>query len=162
MLKSVHLATVALKDELIAALRSELSTARTDRLRADSDRNAAVSKAFELLTPKPAEVAKPGVIVRRPVPEPETLDLSKVDPTDNHALAAIAVSEMGGGRLNASALQSKIESLRGQVLLAQAAKRARAQEVGTVTDTPQMDIPPDIAAMIDAAEAKGKEQARAN
>lgn len=153
---SVHLATLALKDELIAFLRTELSEARADRLRAEEARDAAVSKAIEILTPKPAEASTPEVRTpREPLPIPETLDLSMVDPTDNAAITTIARSEMPSGKINASFLVQKIESVRAQVYLAHAAKAERAKEVGTI-----QEIPDDIAAMIDGAITKGKEQAR--
>jgi hypothetical protein len=158
--KSVHLAHMALKDEQIALLRSELSNAREDRLRAETARDAAVAQAFTLLAPRPAEVGSPEVNKRTRQPEPPTLDLAEVDPTDNAALAQLALREMPAGKRNASLLQHKIASIRTQVYAAIAAKSERAKEVGTVA-APQ-DTPSWVSDMIDGAIAQGKEQARTN
>lgn len=155
---SVHLATLALKDEQIAALRNELSVARADRLRAEEARDAAVTKSFELLTPKPVEVLRPEARVREPKVAPKTLDLAEVDPTDNVALRDLALAEMSG-KANATHLMQKMESIRGQVYMARAAKSERAREVGTVR-APAEPVPEDINAMIDNAIAQGKQQAR--
>jgi hypothetical protein len=153
---SVHLATTALKDELIARLREELSVARADRLHAEAARDAAVGKAFELLTPKAAAVVIPDAkIQREPRPAPPTLDLSEVDPTNNSAIRDIALSEMPSGKVNANFLIQKMESVRAQVYLAHAVKAEKAREVGTISEVPSV-----VEAMIDAAIIAGKEQAR--
>ena len=150
--KSFHLALMALKDEQIAFLRNELSVARTDRLRADAARDAAVAKAFELL--KPAEVATPEARIRTPRPQPKTLDLAEVDPTDNNAIRDLALAEMPAGTANATFLLNKMESIRSQVYAAKAARSARAREVGSI------EVPQAVNEIIEAAIAKGKEQAR--
>jgi hypothetical protein len=152
--KSVHLALVALKDEQIKSLRDELSVARTDRLRSEAARDAAVLKAFELLTPKPVEVITPGARVREPRPTPETLDLSLVDPTDNNAIRDLALNEMPSGKASANLLMAKMENIRKQVYAAIAAKSARAREVGTI------EMPQSVSDQIDAAMEQGKQQAR--
>jgi hypothetical protein len=148
---SVHLATMALKDELIASLRSELSVARTDRLRADAARDAAVARSFELLTPRTAQVAPAGE--KTPRKEVPTLDLSEVDPTDNNAIRDLALREMPG-KASAGLMVQKMESIRAQVYLARLAKSERAKEVGTI------EVPESVNTQIEDAIAKGKEQAR--
>lgn len=152
--KSVHLAHMALKDEQIATLRNDLSVARTDRLRSEAARDAAVTKAFELLTAKPAEVATPEARIRTPRPAPKALDLAEVDPTDNAAIRDIALSEMPAGKGNATLLMNKMGSIRGQVYAAIAAKSVRAREVGNI------EVPRSVNDQINAAIAQGREQAR--
>ncbi|HEV2709151.1 MAG TPA: hypothetical protein VGU67_02960 [Edaphobacter sp.] len=148
---AVHLATLALKDEQIATLRADLSAARADRIRSEESRDAAITKVFDLLTPKQPSAPEPR-IPREPRPAPPTLDLAEIDPADTDAIRDIAISEMPSGKINASFLMQKIESVWTQVHLARAAKAERAKEVGT--------IPADVSTMIDEAIAKGKEQAR--
>lgn len=150
--RSVHLAHMALMSEQIAALRNELSVARTDRLRAEASRDAAIAKAFEVLSPKPAEVVSPEVRTHTPRAEPETLDLSQVDPSDNRAIRDLALAEMGGGKASATLLLTKMDNIRKQVYAAIAAKSVRASEVG--------NIPQSVNDLIDSAISQGKEQAR--
>jgi hypothetical protein len=160
ILKSVHLAHMALKDEQIAALRNDLSVARTDRLRSETARDVAVAKAFELLTPKPAEVVRPEARIRTPQPAPPpTLDLAEVDPTDNDAIRDLALAEMPAGKGNATLLMSKMESIRNQVYAAKAAKVARSREIGRI-DAPT--APQHVIDAIEVAIAQGKQQARTN
>lgn len=154
ILRSVHLAHLALKDEHIASLRSELSVARTDRLRAEAARDAAVTKAFDLLTPKPAEAAKTEVRPRREKAATPARDLSQIDPNDQEAIRDIALSEMSPGKTNATFLTQKMASIKAQIHQARAAKHVRATEVGPP--------PENIAAMIDNAISDGKERAGVN
>lgn len=151
----VHVATVALKDEHIASLHKELAIARAERIRAEEARDSAVNKLIEALTPKP--LAIPQKVVREPKPPTPELDLSRIDPMDQGSIRDIALSEMPSGKISASLLMSKMENIKTQVLLAHAAKADRAKEVGTVQVAA---IPDEVAALIDGAIAKGKEQAR--
>jgi hypothetical protein len=151
---AVHLATLALKDEQIAFLRKQLDEAHEECRRAGEARDAAVSKAFEILTPKPAP-ERGARAPREPRTPPQTLDLAEVDPTDTAAIRDIALSEMPAGRINPNFLIHKIENIRNQVYLARAAKSERAKEVGVI-----QEVPAAITEMIESAITTGREQAR--
>lgn len=154
--KALHTAIVAVKDEQIQNLREELVAARADRLQADASRDAAIEKLIEAMTPKPAP--PPPRFVRRdqtePATPPKTLDLSEVDPNDKKAIRDIAISEMPSGKQSGTMLLQKMESIRAQAIIAQAAKRERSKEVGVLS------APESVMAKIEAAEQEGRERAR--
>lgn len=154
--KALHTAIVAVKDEQIQNLREELATARADRLQADASRDAAIEKLIEAMTPKPQPIPR---FVRRdqqatPMEKPDTLDLAEVDPNDKQAIRAIAFTEMPPGKPSASHVLQKMESIRAQIVIAQAAKRQRAMEPGVLS------VPESVMAKIAAAEQEGIDRAR--
>jgi hypothetical protein len=153
--KALHTAIVAVKDEQIQSLREELAAARADRLQADASREAAIENLIEAMTPKPLPTPR---FIRRdqaePHSEPPTLDLAEVDPNDKIAIRNLALREMPTGKNSASHVLQKMESIRAQAIIAQAAKRQRAMEPGVLS------APESVMAKIEAAEQAGREQAR--
>jgi len=158
--RATHLALMAAKDEQIAALRDELSVSRSDRVAAEQARDAAITRALDILTPQPAIVAAaPAPRTERTVPP--TLDLAEVDPADTAAVRDLALNEMPAGKVSARLLLHKMDNIRAQIHAARAAKSARAMEVGTIA-TAAPEPPAWVGSAIEEAIAKGREQARAN
>ena len=149
----MHVALLALKQEQIVALRLEVSDARARAERAEQARDAAIAKAFEVMTARPIEMV---ALPRERRAAPPELDLSRIDPSDNSAIRDLALNEMPGGKANASLLQAKMENIRTQVRAAHAAKAARAREVGAMAEPP----PKTVNDQIEAAIAAGRERAR--
>lgn len=157
--RSTHLALMALKDEQIASLREELATSRADRAAAEQARDVAITKALDILTPKPHPIPL-SPLLQPPRPEPPTLDLAEVDPGDTQAVHDLALREMPAGKVGANLLLHKMNSIRTQIHAARAARAARAMEVGTIAAP--AETPAWVGNAIEEAMARGREQAGAN
>ncbi len=132
--------TIAAKDETIAALR-ETNAALLAFINRLTD-----AKAAPVETAKTPRLRKPS----------KAVDLADVDPTDNEALAHLALREMGTSA-SMSHLQRKVEHIRRQVVQAHA---DRKQERGQTAMLAEATAPAEVIDKIEAAIRQGQEDAR--
>lgn len=149
-----HGLVVAGKDETIAVQRETIDDLR-ESLRAERDLRAATEKRIlelveKSMTPPPAPERRRLHRPEEPSAQPETLDLTMVNPSDNEALALLAMREVPqGAKTSSSALLRSMERIRSQVIEAHAARSRDASTPGI--------IPAGVASMISAAEQRGAE-----
>lgn len=154
--RRIHAAIVAVKDEQIALLRQQLLDVRNDRDRRAQEHADLSTRLVEAIEQRMTPVRP----IRRPVEaapaerEPESLDLSMVDPNDNEALALIVRREMPpGARVSGTHVMRAIERLREQVIQAHEARTSGAVTAAVV------QIPERVSNKIEAAKRAGKELA---
>jgi hypothetical protein len=148
------MAIVAAKQEQIDYLQDQLAYLRASLNKAKDDSTQQLTRVIEAFKPVPPPETKSRRRTEPDLPErePETLDLSMVDPTDNDALALIARREIPPGtRMTASGFMRKIENLREAVIEAHQAKTETLK-------TPAM-VPASVTEKIAAAEEVGKQLA---
>jgi hypothetical protein len=154
--RSSHEAIVAAQREQTELLRTQLEAANAREEMWRAERAAFDEKLIEAMRPKMPAMRPRRLTEAEDGPQrsqPETLDLSMVDPNDNEALKLIVLREMpAGARTTAPAFLRSIERLREQVV---EARQARNQKAVT-----PLFVPERINSRIDGALAAGRDAAQ--
>lgn len=141
-----HRETLAAKDETIRLLRETI------------ENQTAALKAFdgllESLKPRP-RTAAPGRIAE---PQPP-VNYADIDPSDNEALMAAALRELGPGKHTMHHVTNRVQSIRRQITVAREAQMMRAQQPGP--PPPPEAIPEAVNKLIEETVAQGEQLATA-